>query len=390
MTGRRRTPEGFWAVWTAVAMDLLGFGIIIPLLPLYADSFGASPATIGALVACYSLAQFVLAPVWGRLSDRLGRRPVLLATIAGSAIGSLVLGLAGGVAILFVGRIIDGASGASVAVARATIADVSDRADRPRLMGLLGAAFGVGFIAGPAIGGLAALGSPSLPFFVAAGISAINFAVGWARIPETRTARRTTRAADGAAAARSDVRRLLALTFVTVVALSAFEATFALLGERRFSMTPTAVAFAFAGVGVVLVATQAGLAGPLGRRFGEIGSIRIGIASSVLGFVVLAETGRFGLMLVGLGVLAFGQGLLVPMVSSAIAGAAGPHGSGMALGAHTAASGLARVVGPLLGGALFGIATHLPYRMSAALVAAALLLIPKVAKARETSMRGGP
>jgi MFS transporter, DHA1 family, tetracycline resistance protein len=376
MSDRRRTPPGFWAVWTAVAMDLLGFGIIIPLLPLYADSFGATPAVIGALVASYSLAQFALAPVWGRLSDRFGRRPILLATIAGSAIGSLVIGLAGGVAILFLGRIIDGASGASVAVARATIADVSAPADRPRLMGLLGAAFGVGFIIGPAVGGLAALGSPSLPFFVAAGISTLNLAIGWMRIPETRSAdRRPTRAAGDRT--RPDVRRLLALTFVTAVAFSAFEATFALLGERRFAMTPTTVAFAFAGVGMVLVATQAGLTEPLGRRFGEFGSIRVGIVSNIAGFVMLAEATSLWLMLVGLGILAFGQGLLVPMVASAIAGAAGPHGSGIALGAHTSASGLARVVGPLIGGALFGVAMALPYRVAAALVAAALVLVPR-------------
>jgi MFS transporter, DHA1 family, tetracycline resistance protein len=375
MSRRRRYPTGFWAVWTAVAVDLLGFGIIIPLLPLYADSFGATPATIGILVASYSLAQFTMAPVWGRLSDRVGRRPILLVTIAGSAIGSLILGLAGGVALLFVGRIVDGASGASVAVARATIADGAEPHDRPRLMGMLGAAFGVGFIAGPALGGVAAFGGPSLPFFVAAGISTLNLLLGWVRIPETRRPEEPTVEARGPSRPSPDVWRLVALTFVTIVAFSSFEATFALLGERRLSLTPSAVAFAFAGVGVVLVVTQAALTAPLGRRFGEHGSIRIGIGANIAGFLLLSEATSWAVLLVGLGALAFGQGLLVPMVSSAIAGAA--RSTGTALGAQTAAGGLGRVVGPLLGGVLFGVSVSLPYWVAAILVAAALLLVPR-------------
>lgn len=119
------TPSGFWSVWSTVAIDLIGFGILIPLLPLYAKTYGASPATIGLLFATYSLAQMALSPVWGRLSDRIGRRPVLLVTIAGSAIGSILTGMAAAPLLLFVGRLVDGASGASIAVARATVADVA-------------------------------------------------------------------------------------------------------------------------------------------------------------------------------------------------------------------------------------------------------------------------
>jgi MFS family permease len=372
----RRTPRGFWAVWSAVAIDLLGFGIIIPILPLYAEDFGATPRTIGLLVAAYSLAQFILAPVWGRLSDRFGRRPILLLTIAGSAIGSLILGLAGGLVMLFVGRIIDGASGASVSVARAVIADTSDAADRPRLMGLLGAAFGVGFVVGPLIGGLAALGGRSLPFFVAAALSTINLIVGWTRITETRPSE-VRPATEGPRSIPAPVRRLVALTFVSVVAFSAFEATFALLGQERLAMTPSSVAFAFAGVGVVLVTTQAVLAGGIATRLGDGGTIRLGLMVNVMGFLLLSEAGSPGVLASGLAFLAFGQGLLVPVVSSAVAGAAGTYGSGAALGAHASAGGLARAVGPVIGGVLFGISTGLPYWFAAALVAAAVLLVPR-------------
>lgn len=372
----RRTPRGFWAVWSAVAIDLLGFGIIIPILPLYAEDFGATPGMIGLLVATYSLAQFALAPVWGRLSDRFGRRPILLLTIAGSAVGSLILGLAGGLAMLFVGRIIDGASGASVSVARAVVADTSDASDRPRLMGLLGAAFGVGFVLGPLIGGLAALGGRSLPFFVAAALSTINLVVGWARITETRVPAIRPPTA-GPRSLPAPVRRLVALTFVSVVAFSAFEATFALLGQERLAMTPSSVAFAFAGVGVILVLTQAVLAGGLATRLGDAGSIRLGLIVNVVGFLLLSEAASAGVLASSLALLAFGQGLLVPVVSSAVAGAAGSYGSGAALGAHASAGGLARAVGPVIGGVLFGISTANPYRFAAVLVAAAILLVPR-------------
>lgn len=372
----RRTPPGFWVIWLAVAMDLLGFGIIIPLLPLYADSFGASPATIGALVASYSLAQFVFSPLWGRLSDRVGRRPVLLVTIAGSAVGSLILGLAGTITVLFVGRVVDGISGASIAVARAAVADVATPEDRPRLMGLLGAAFGVGFVVGPAIGGLAALGGASVPFFVAAGISVINLILAWIRIPETRQIGMATPGRRRAPMPPL-VRRLVALAFVTVVAFGAFEATFALLGERRLDMSATEVGLVFAGVGVVLVGTQAVIAGVLGRRLGELRSIRLGITANVVGFAMMSMAASWPVLLVALGVLAFGQGLLTPMISSAIAGASERGASGLALGAHASATNLARVVGPLLGGAAFGITTSLPFQSAAVIVALSLLLVPR-------------
>ena len=372
-----RYPKGFWSVWVTVAMDLLGFGIIIPLLPLYADSFGASPATIGLLFASYSLAQFALSPLWGKLSDRVGRRPVLLVTIIGSAVGSLVLGLAGSIAILFVGRIIDGASGASVAVARSTVADVASPEQRPRLMGLLGAAFGFGFVIGPVVGSLAALGGPAVPFFVAAAISALNAISTWFRVPETRAseagvASRSARIGD----LPSTVRRFVLLTFVGVTAFSAFEATFALLAEARLALGDSQVALLFAGVGVVLVGTQGGLIGPAAGALGERRLIQVGLALNVVGFVLLASGDGWLSLIPGLATLAVGQGFITPTLSSAVAGAAHPGGSGAALGVQQSAGGLARVVGPALGGALFGLGVSIPYLVAAAMTLLAMPLVP--------------
>ena len=370
---RRQTPPGFWAVWTAVAVDLLGFGIIIPLLPLYAEDFGAGPAVVGLLFAAYSLAQFVFSPIWGRISDRVGRRPVLLVTIAGSAIGSLILGLAGSLAVLFVGRIVDGISGASVAVARATVADRASPSEQARLMGLLGAAFGVGFVLGPVIGGLAALAGPSVPFFVAAAISVINFASTWFRLPETRTA--GDREADVSHAPLAGrLLRLIAVTFVALTAFSAFEATFSLLADQRLGLTESQVALVFAGVGLVLVGTQGGAIGPISRAVGEVRTIRIGLVANVLGFGLLAVAGRWPALAGGLALLAFGQGLITPTLSSLVATAStGRAGAG--LGYQQSAGGLARVVGPAVGGVLFGVASWQPYVLSA-VAALALLLVP--------------
>src|SRR4051812_38755193 len=186
---RTPLPAGFGTIWTSVAIDLVGFGIVFPLLPLYAERFHASATTVGALFASFSVAQLVFAPVWGRLSDRIGRKPVLVLSLFGTAVGSLLTGLAGSLALLFVGRIVDGMSGASVSVAHAAVADVAPAGERPRLFGLLGAAFGVGFVAGPAIGGIAALVDERLPFFVAAAIAGVNALVAIRRLPETNRRR---------------------------------------------------------------------------------------------------------------------------------------------------------------------------------------------------------
>ena len=385
MRSSEGTPAGFWAVWTAVAMDLLGFGIIIPLLPLYADSFGASPTTIGVLFASYSLAQFVLSPVWGRISDRVGRKPVLVVTIIGSAIGSLVLGLAGSLAALFVGRIIDGASGASVAVARATVADVATPEQRPRLMGLLGAAFGFGFVIGPVVGSLAALGGPAVPFFLAAGISALNAVATWIRVPETRVVVEAGAPSASVRDLSSTVARFVILTFVGVTAFAAFEATFSLLAAARLGLGEAEIGFVFAGIGVLLVGTQAGLIGPATRLVGELMLIRIGLAMNVVGFVVLSAAETWTLLVPGLAILALGQGFITPALASAIAGSAEPGMSGTALGVQQSAGGLARVVGPAAGGALFAIGLPVPYVVAAALTVIALPIVPSAVEAAATA-----
>src|SRR5580698_151305 len=189
-SARPPLPPGFGIIWTTVALDLVGFGIVLPVLPLYARRYHASAATAGALVAAFSLAQLLASPLWGRVSDRVGRKPVLIVSLVGTALGSLFTGLATGLVLLFVGRLVDGASGASVSVAQASVADFARPDERARLFGLLGAAFGLGFVLGPALGGLLAPISPRLPFFAAALVAGVNALVAVRRLPETKRAPR--------------------------------------------------------------------------------------------------------------------------------------------------------------------------------------------------------
>jgi multidrug resistance protein len=408
---RSRFPAGFGALWGCVLLDLIGFGIVLPILPLWAERFGARPGTIGALVATYSAFQLVCAPLWGRLSDRVGRKPVLVLSLVGTAAGSLLTGLASSMVLLFVGRAIDGMSGGSVAVAQAAVADVAEPSERPRLLGLIGAAFGLGFVAGPALGALAALGGPRAPFLVAAGLAACNAVVAVARLPEThphgaqggaRVAAGASPLAESAAAQaggpasgqaadddprapwrRAGVARLLLVAFTSLVAFSAFEATFSLFGERRLGLRLASTGAVFAGIGLAVVAANVGLVAPTVRRLGERGALRVGLALDAAGLALLAVTRSWAVLVPALLALCAGQGLVTPTLASSVAGAVRAERRGGALGLQQAAGGLARVVGPLAGGLAFQrLGVPVPYIAGAALAALCVPLVPKRAHDR--------
>ena len=395
---RAPLPAGFGAIWSCVALDLVGFGVILPILPIYAEDerFGATPAVVGLLVASFSLAQLLFAPLWGRVSDHVGRKPILVLSLVGTALGSLITGLAGSLWLLFVGRIVDGISGASVSVAQAAVADVAAPDQRARLLGLLGAAFGVGFVAGPAIGALAVLGGKHVPFLLVAVIAAVNATVAWRRLPETRgpgRARVPDPASEGdvvpagpstSAAARPSARtaegrgagRYIVVAFVALVAFSAFEATFALFAERRLGLRLVSIYGLFAAVGVLITLVQVGLVHPCVRRLGEQRTLRLGLLLNAVGLVVLAGVRSWPPLAAALVLLTTGQGLITPALSSLVAGRAGAERRGSALGLQQAAGGLARVVGPLAGGVLFQFAgASVPFLCGAALLAATAVIL---------------
>jgi DHA1 family tetracycline resistance protein-like MFS transporter len=375
----RRTPlpPGFGVIWTTVALDLIGFGILFPVLARYARDAGASPAAAGLLVASFSIAQLVFSPLTGRLSDRIGRKPVIIMSLLGTAIGSLLTGLAGSLWLLFVARIIDGASGASVSVAQAAVADVAPPEQRARLFGLLGAAFGAGFALGPAIGGVAALVSHRLPFFIAAGIAGVNALAAVKRLPETRSPQ--SRGADdripNASASGTDVRRLVLVTFVSLVAFSGFEATFSLLAEARFALSESATYGVFFLIGIGLVVVQGGAIHTVVVRFGEMRTVQLGLVCNALGLLLTAVDAGWLPLTIALGLLIVGQGVVAPTLASMVGARSGADRRGATLGIQQAAGGLARSLGPALGGYLFGRAISAPYLVGAGLVAVAVLLV---------------
>jgi MFS family permease len=377
---RAPLPAGFGTIWTAVAVDLIGFGIVLPILPIYAKRYHTTSFEATMLVAAFSAATFVASPLWGRLSDRVGRKPVLLVSLAGTAAGSLLTGLAGGLPLLFAGRIVDGASGASISVAQAAAADISRPSERSRLFGLLGAAFGLGFVAGPAIGALAALSGPRVPFFIAAGLAGANTLIAWRRLPETRPPARSAGARrPGPIAALMGARgaaALIAVAFSAMVAFSGFEATFALFGQKRFGFGIASAAAVFAAVGALIVVVQGFLVHPMVTRLGEVPTLLIGLGGNTAGLVLLALAHSWSLAAPALVALTAGQGLVQTTMATALVSRADPGSRGQVLGAQQSASALARILGPALLGALLGSeASSAPYFVGAALTAAAAGLV---------------
>ena len=341
-------------VFLIVFIDLVGFGIVIPILPLYAEEFGPSPLIFGLLMASFSIMQFVAAPILGRLSDRWGRRPVLLVSLVGSAVGYVLFGFAGSLAVLFASRIIDGISGGNISTAQAVIADITGPEDRARGMGLIGMAFGLGFILGPAIGALLVTVAPWMPGVAAASASLIAFVLVLTKLPETLDpeARKEARRHPlnlqslGEALAHPCVGYCLILVLFTIFAFANFETTFAQFAKLRFSFSTSTIAWLFVYAGVLGAIVQGGLVGRLSKRFGEG---RLIVAGTFLSFVALGflpYAGSRGPLLTALAVLALGQGIAHPSLSALTSKLAGPDEVGGVMGVYQSMSSLARIIGP--------------------------------------------
>lgn len=377
MAKRERTPvpKGYWTIWTTVALDLVGFGIIVPILGRYAERFGASGLTVGFLFASFSLAQLLCAPLLGRLSDRIGRKPVIVISLIGTAVGSFITGAAGVLWLLFAGRIVDGASGGSLSVAQAAVADLAPEAERPRLIGLLGAAFGVGFVLGPAIGGLAALGGPHVPFYVAGVLASVNAVAAIVRLPETHHPGDGARRRGLTSPTSPVLRHLAVIGFITVVAFTAFEATFSLFGDRRFGLTEASTAAVFFGIGLVLVAIQGGAYGRLVDRFGTQRLFAGGLTMLIAGLAVTAVAKVWPVLIVALLLLSVGQACASPSITSLVTQHAPPERRGEALGFQQSANAVGRVAGPPAAGALFDrVGIWSPYVAGSMLCAVATVL----------------
>ncbi len=351
------TPLGI--VFTTVLIDLIGFGIVIPILPLYAEQFGASAIQIGLLTASYALMQLIFAPIWGRVSDRFGRRPVILGSLIGSSVAWLMFGFAGALWVLFVARILDGISGASYAAAQAYVADITTDEDRVRGMGLIGAAFGLGFIIGPGIGGALGAIDPRLPFIVAAAIAMLNFGIAFKRLPESRPpgSREGARQARWGALARAvtsrDIGPLIWISFLGSLAFVGMESVFALYGSHKFGfgMAQTGLVFMFIGVFAAIV--QGGVAHRLTARAGEWPVMRWGLWLTAGALILMGLADRVWVLLPALALLALGSGLVFPTIASLVSQRAADGAQGSTLGVLASAGGLARLIAPIGATVLF-------------------------------------
>ncbi len=371
-------------VFLAIALDLVGFGMILPLLPFYAESLHASRVTIGLLFASYSLAQMVCAPWLGRLSDRFGRRPLMLVSIAGSAAAHLLFAAAGGLGMLFVARSLAGVAAANYGIAQAYLADITPPALRSRAMGLVGAAFGLGFVIGPALGGvLLRFGITAVPY-AAAALSAVNLAIAAIALPESLPP-----AARGAALAKplfglADLRRLwhdvrlrnlMLLFFLVMFCFSIMEATLALFCQAAFGFGARATSGLFAYVGVLLVVVQGGLLGRLARRFGDRRLITTGIACMALGLLLLPVPARAAWLALSLALLAIGSALHNPSLLALLSRLSNQDAQGETIGVSRSCGALARIAGPLAGTWIFDAAgAPWPFWCAGGLMMVALLI----------------
>ncbi|MFI0418814.1 MFS transporter [Spongiactinospora sp. 9N601] len=364
-----------------VFVDLLGFTLVLPSLPFHAAELGATGLWFGALVSAYAVAQFVAAPLLGRLSDRYGRRSVLLLALAGSAVSMALTGLAGSLGALLVCRVLAGASGGSISVAQAYLADTTPADRRTQAMAQMGAAIGMAFMLGPAIGGvLAPLGFAACAY-VAAGLAAVNLvaALVWLPEPPRGPAQDDPSTTDQEKSGRLPVALLAATGFLAMTAFVGMETTLAFLGRDRYGWDATAIGLALAAAGLALVAVQAGPVFLLARRWGDA---RVAAAGAVIMagcMVAVAASATWWQCLAAVCLLAAGHGLLTPTVSSLLAVAGPPGRRGVRLGLGQSADAAARIAGPAAAGLLFDAGAALPYLAGAAfavLAAATVLSVP--------------
>jgi DHA1 family tetracycline resistance protein-like MFS transporter len=365
----RKAP--LFVVFLTVFIDLLGFGILIPLLPLYAKRYGATGLVAGSLLAVYSAMQFVFAPIWGRLSDRVGRKPVLASTLAGNVLAYGLFAVASSlpaadassvIPLLFVSRALAGICGANISTAQAYVADVTTKDQRARGMGMIGMAFGLGFVLGPALGGILSHWRPWAPGAAAATLSAVACVTAVFRLPESltpglraKTARRRAHPILqlGEALENPAIAGLLALNFFLMLGFANLEAMLPYFLSDRYGFMERETGFVFAYIGVCIAFAQGFLVGRLARRYGERRVVKVGLLVLATGLQAYWLAPNLVLYLVAVPIVAIGMGVSNPSVSSLVSQRTPPDVQGRTLGLLQSLSALARAVSPALAGWLY-------------------------------------
>ena len=351
-------------LFLVIFIDLLGFGIVIPILPYFAKKFGAGGIELGLLMMVYSLMQFLMAPVWGLLSDRYGRKPILLMSIAGSMGSMILMGFAESLTMLFVGRILAGFFGANISTAYAYVADITDESNRAKGMGIIGAAFGLGFIFGPAFGGILAgpEGHYYIPMFAGAALAGFNLILAFFTLKEppldqsARAANRSRKLnwdAIQLVTQKTMVSTVIWMFFLLTLAVTQLEVVFALYMNKLFNLEAREAGFALALSGFFMVLMQGGLVGRLAKKYGESKLVTAGGVIAFIGLLAFALSPSLELAIVFLCFLSIGHGMLHPSLSSLTSQYADPTRRGFVMGVFHSGSSLARIIGPLIAGLLY-------------------------------------
>ena len=384
-------PKGLGVLFSVIVVDLIGFGIVVPILPFWAEQYGASGAFLGVLFASYAAAQFVFAPVWGRVSDRIGRRPVMLITIAGTAVSLAFLGFADSLVQILAARLLAGAFGSNISVATAYLTDITEEADRTRWMGMIGACFAVGFTLGPPIGGLLSKLGHGTPMFFAAAMAALNLV--WAAVRLREPARRENRRQPDLTSRLDVLRapvigRVCFIYFLFSLAVTQLETTFAFFLAHRFGYGPLGVAVVMLGMAIVMGGIQGGGMKRLSERYCERQLILSGLALMSIGFVFVPLPGHVGWLMLPLGIAAIGRGLSQPPMTSLVSLAADEASRGLVMGVFQSTASAARIFGPVAAGLLYDLGAPYPYWFAAGLTAVGMLLAIRVpASARSAPPR---
>jgi MFS family permease len=355
------------AIFIVCAIDVMGFGVIVPLVPYIANRFGAAPWMITWIFGSYSFCQFIAAPIWGRLSDRYGRRPILLSSMAGACVSYFVLGFAPGLLWLLISRMLNGFMAGNISAALAYAADVSPSEHRARALGAVGAAIAVGFMIGPALGGIlvgndAQTATFLLPAMVSAALSVVAMLLVVFMLKESQTAAQRAANRLGASprmalqtlAARPALRWLVLAGVLVTFSQATLESIAALWGLERFGIGPRSVSFVFFGLAAIAVFMQGGMVRVLAPRFGEYRLALGGIAAYVCGLALVGVAPTLAVALIGLALCGVGSGAFSPSGSALASRQADSGNRGVVMGTYQSGSSLARILGPLTSGLIFG------------------------------------
>lgn len=372
-----------WVLMLTVMVDMIGFLIVLPLLPFYAEKLGASPTKVGALVSIFAFAQMATAPLWGKLSDRFGRRPMIISGLLISAVSYVVFESAGTVWLLFVSRFVQGCGAGTVGVVQAYVSDSVPRTDRAKALGWLSAATSAGVMIGPAIGSLAAAWGVLGPGYVAAGLCVLNMIFAFIWLPESSDRGAEKRPAPPKGATKRalvDVLRrptgsigsLVWIYSFGMMAFMAMNAVLALFLERRFGVDETTIGWFYVYVGAVSLIMRSFLLGPAIRRLGEVGSLRLGALAIAIGLGVIPLARTIPELAVAVLLVPVGTALLFPATTSLVSHRAPKDQTGLFLGVQQSVGGVSRMIGPLWSGAAF---QHLGITAPFFLAAGLMLLV---------------